>query len=622
MSLGSGVGKPVLENPATHVAHGREMLESARFDQAVEGFERALALDPCHVDALLGLANAMRRLNRPQEALASYDRALALEPERARTYLSRGAILMQLQRWDEALSACDRAIALGLDLPEVYLNRVTPLMRLQRHDLALASCDEAISRKPQMLAAHILRGITLLEMRRPTEAAASLERAAALDSASADAHMWLGRAQMDLGRRREALASYDRALQRRPDFADAHNNRGIALFDLGDWDAARASYETALSIQPNSASILCNLGIVHQAQNRPDAALELYEKAIALDPGFAKVRYNRATVLLLAGDYARGWAELEWRHETPYGGRIDRERNLVDILPPKDSLRDRRVFIYSEWGLGDAIQFCRFVTPLAQLGARVLVQVPTALTSLLERLDGVESLIRPGDPIPHFDYHCPMLSLPLFFGTTLATIPAGVPYLSSDPARTLQWRARLGAPSRPRVGLAWSGGFRPNLAESWPVNDRRNIPLAKLAQLKNADIEFVSLQKGEPAESELAAALAANWDGPQLLDFTGELHDFADTAALIEQLDLVISVDTSIAHLAGALGKPIWILNRFDTCWRWMLGRSDTAWYPTATIYRQSYPGDWAGVIERVRADLVRWSARVKSRGDGLGGTR
>jgi tetratricopeptide (TPR) repeat protein len=617
MSISSGLSEPVPENPATHVALGRKMLGSARFDEAAELFERALALDPRHLEAFLGRADAMRRLNRPQEALASYDRALAVQPESAQTHLSRGAVLMQLLRWDEALSACDQAIVLGFDHPEVYLNRVTPLLRLQRYDLALASCDHAISRKPQMVAAHILRGITLLEMRRPTEASDSLERAVALDPASADAYLWLGRAQMDLGLCRDALASYDRALRRRPDFADAHNNRGIALFDLGDWNTARASYETALSIQPDSVNTLCNLGILHQAQNHPDAALALYEKAIALDPEFAKVRYNRATVWLLAGDYARGWAELEWRHRTPYGGRIDRERNLAEILPPKDSLRNRSVFIYSEWGLGDAIQFCRFVIPLAQLGARVHVQAPAALTSLLERLGGVESLIHPGDPIPHFDYHCPMLSLPLFFGTTLATIPTGIPYLSSGPARTSQWQGRLGAPSRARVGLAWSGGFRPNMPESWPVNGRRNIPLAKLTRLKNSDIEFYSLQKGQPAESELAGALAANWDGPQLLDFTGELHDFADTAALIEQLDLVITVDTSIAHLAGALGKPVWILNRFDTCWRWMLGRSDTAWYPTATIYRQPHPGDWAGVIERVRADLARWSASSNGQSDG-----
>jgi hypothetical protein len=210
-----------------------------------------------------------------------------------------------------------------------------------------------------------------------------------------------------------------------------------------------------------------------------------------------------------------------------------------------------------------------------------------------------------GEPLPHFDCHSALLSLPLIFKTTLANIPACVPYLFSDLAKTDHWKQRLGETRALRVGLVWSGGFRPDQPEVWSVNERRNIGLVKLASLAHPRIEFHSLQKGQAAESELARLIADHWSGPPLTDFTGELYDFTDTAALMANLDLIISVDTSIAHLAGAMGKPVWILNRFDTCWRWLLNRSDSPWYPTATLYRQNKPGDWDCVVRRVRTDLL-----------------
>jgi hypothetical protein len=197
------------------------------------------------------------------------------------------------------------------------------------------------------------------------------------------------------------------------------------------------------------------------------------------------------------------------------------------------------------------------------------------------------------------------MSLPLAFKTELDTIPAQIPYLSCSEEKKLYWKEKLGPKTKPRVGLVWSGGFRPNQPELWGVNNRRNIPLQKLATLKNPEIEFYSLQKGEPAESELKQLQAQAWDGPHIIDITSELTDFTDTAALIENLDLVIAVDTSTAHLAGALGKPVWLLNRFDTCWRWLLDRNDSPWYPSVTLYRQEKSGDWDGVLDKVRANLV-----------------
>jgi hypothetical protein len=220
----------------------------------------------------------------------------------------------------------------------------------------------------------------------------------------------------------------------------------------------------------------------------------------------------------------------------------------------------------------------------------------------------VAQLIEAGSMLPPFDYQCPLMSLPLAFKTTLSNIPATIPYLKNNSEKLLFWKEKLGEKSKLRVGLVWSGGFRPNQPEVWSVNERRNIPLAKFAVLKQPDIEFYSLQKGQPAESELAELIRDNRDGPHIVDYTNLLNDFSDTAALVENLDLVISVDTSTAHLAGAMGKPVWILNRFDTDWRWLLDRSDSPWYPTVNLYRQEKAGDWDYVVQRVKMDLTCFS--------------
>jgi hypothetical protein len=266
--------------------------------------------------------------------------------------------------------------------------------------------------------------------------------------------------------------------------------------------------------------------------------------------------------------------------------------------------------LHCEQGYGDTIQFCRFVSLLAARDARVILEVPRALAGLLESLPGLTQLVVHGETLPPFDYYCPLLSLPLALKTTLADVPSKVPYLTPSENKRQLWRARLGAAGDRalRVGLVWSGGLRARRPELWAVNERRNVPLAHFEGFGRPDVEFHSLQAGDAAKSDLAACMARGWRGPVVQDSTAHMVDFADTAALIEQLDLVISVDTSTAHLAGALGKPVWILNRFDTCWRWMLDREDSPWYPTARIYRQPRPGDWRDVLERVRVDLWDWA--------------
>jgi hypothetical protein len=314
------------------------------------------------------------------------------------------------------------------------------------------------------------------------------------------------------------------------------------------------------------------------------------------------------------GNYPQGWADYEWRWKDQQGWIIKEKRNFPQPLwLGETSLAGKSILLQSEQGYGDTIQFCRYAPLVAALGARVMLEVPKALLGLLQSLEGVAQLMVHGEPLPPFDCYCPLLSLPLAMNTLLSDVPARVPYLKPSEAHSRRWQNRLGDRRGPRVGLVWSGGFRPGRPELWSVNDRRNIPLAKFAALKHPGIEYYSLQKGQPAESELEELAAHDWDGPHIKDFTSEIDDFADAAGLIEQLDLVISVDTATAHLAGALGKPVWILNRYDTCWRWLLDRDDSPWYPTVRLYRQERPGDWESVLRRVSSDLQQMCASISS---------
>jgi hypothetical protein len=270
----------------------------------------------------------------------------------------------------------------------------------------------------------------------------------------------------------------------------------------------------------------------------------------------------------------------------------------------REPLAGKTVLLRSEQGLGDALQFCRYVPRVAAMGARVLLETQAPLAGLFRTLEGVDGLHLLGEPLPEADLQCPLMSLPLFLGTRLDTIPAAVPYLRADPLKVEAWRARLGPATRPRVGLVWSGGERGDPGAAW-VNRRRNLPLALLAPLKGLEVDFVSLQKGEPAEGELRELIRRGWDGPDLIEVMDGVADLSDTAALVETLDLVISVDTSVAHLAGALGRPVWLLNRYDSDWRWLVGREDSPWYPSLRLFRQARVGAWPAVVARVRDSLA-----------------
>ena len=508
-------------------------------------------------------------------AIELFDGAIRLEPSNAAAHCNRGTVLLELNELHAALASYDRAVTLKADYAVAYCNRGNVLRKLRRWDEALASYDRAAAINPLHAEVHCNRGNLLKELN-----------------------------QLD-----EALCSYNDAIRLNPLLAEAYSNRGTVLRLLHQFDAALASYDRAIAINARYAEAYCNRGLLLHDLGLYTAALDSYGRAIAVRPDFAEARLNRSMTLLALGDYANGWSEYEWRWRTEHFSG-ERRHFAQPVWLGKESLAGKTILLHGEQGFGDMLQFCRYSTLLAQLGATVILQVPGPLKNLLAGADGIAHCVCSTDTPPEFDYHCSLMSLPLAFNSTLSTLPAQVPYLRGDAQKTRCWMEKLGPRRKPRIGLVWSGGVRPNQPHLWHVGRRRNIPLATLAVLLRPDMEFYSLQKGELAEAELQEFAAKNSGGQELISLTDELHDFSDTAALVANLDLVISVDTAMAHLAAALGKPVWILNRFDACWRWLVDRNDSPWYPTAKLYRQHSRGDWDGVLRLVAADLARVAAR------------
>jgi tetratricopeptide (TPR) repeat protein len=615
--------------------------QESRNAEAQAAYERVLNMQPRHVPALTGLSflalqsndagrailltdtilkvdssnaaahlirgHAQVRLEQRVAALASYERACALQPDLAEAHFHLGNVLSGLGRHAEAVAGYERALRTMPHAAEIHNNRGNSLLSLKRYAEAIDSYNQATDAMPQNAEPYFNRGLALFELKRFADALSSYDQAIAIRPAYAEAHLSRGNVLKRLDRPEAALASYARAIELEPIYAEAHCNRGNVQSELGRFDEALASYDEAISIARGYANAHCNRGNLLGDMMRFGEALESFDRAIAVDPEYAQARFCKSLVSLLLGDWESGWRDFEWRwrNEHCISSREKREFSQPLWLG-QQSLADRTILLHGEQGLGDIIQFCRYATLVAARGARVILEVPLPLVDLLRSLHGVAQVVPYREALPPFDYFCPLLSLPMAFGTTPATIPAQIPYLRSSEARAKYWRDKLGERTRPRVGLVWSGGVRPDQQELRQVNNRRNIPLTEMAALIHPGLEFYSLQKGEPAVSELAWAKAEGSIGSEFIDFTSELSDFAETAALIEQLDLVISVDTSTAHLAGALGKPVWILNRLDSCWRWFLERPDTPWYPTARIYRQERAYDWTGVLTQVRQDLER----------------
>ena len=499
----------------------------------------------------------LRRERRSAEALGAFDRSIALKPDYAEAHNSRGIVLASLDRLEEAVAAFDRAIALKPDYAEAYNNRGIVLQDLKRLAEALASFDMALERQLNNASVHNNRGTVLRELERQDE----------------------------------AIASFATAIALKPDYAEAYYNRAAALHEMNRFDQAIADFDAATALKPDYADAYNNRGVALQDVKRLDEALADFDRASALLPDFAEVHCNKAYCSLLMGKFEQGWRLHEWRKNTakPVGNRSF----SGPLWLGQRDVTGKTVFVHWEQGLGDTLQFCRYGKLLAARGAMVVMSVQEPLYSLLGQLAPGVQVIHQDQAPAAFDFHCPMMSLPLAFATTLQNIPSEHRYLVADDRPRRQWSARLPPPTRPRIGLVWAG------SKSHKNDRNRSLGLSALARLFDTDAHWISLQQ-ELRDGD-AAVLKQD---PRVFRCGDDLKDFSDTAAVVDLLDLVITVDTSVAHLAGAMGKPVWIMLPFNSDWRWLVDRDDSPWYPTVRLFRQHDPRSWDDVISSLQAAL------------------
>ena len=537
-------------------------------DAAIEWIGRAVQQAP-KAEYLLSLATVLERQGRLDQARQHYSRALALKPEDAGLWNHVGNLLWQLDRKDEAAQHLQQAIKLNPHHWEAAHNGGMLLLELFRHAEAIDCFDVAETLKPSA-ALYQMRAVCLSALNRFEDAQADYEKSIALDPGLAETHNNLGLLHWRFGRLEQAFACFDRALALRPDFHAVLNNKAVVLLHLQMLEEAFATLHRSLAAAPNDA----------QAQ------------------------FYLATLQLLTGDFERGWLAREARWRLPSVGLVDR-RFTQPLWRGDQPLQGKTILLHSDEGLGDAIQFARYVPMVAALGAKVILEVEPPIQQILGGIAGVAACIGRSST-PAFDLHCPLGTLPLAFGTRLETIPLAQGYVPVPQAARLKvWEDRLGPCNRLRVGLVWAGN------PDHKNDHNRSMALRTLAPLLDCGVQFVSLQKGVRDQDK--AYLGERRD---IIDLTAHLTDFSETAALISCLDLVISVDTSVAHLAGALGAPVWTLLPFNPDWRWLLNRDDSPWYQSMRLFRQAERGKWAGVVDEVRGELEHRIAAWRARRD------
>ncbi|MEJ2652260.1 MAG: tetratricopeptide repeat protein [Gammaproteobacteria bacterium] len=546
------------------------------------------------ITSLLKLAQSRHQQGGLPEALALYRQVLIADPRNADALQGIGVLYGQSGRFEQSVKFLFAATDVQPENFAAHYNLGKALQALNQSEAALASYNKTLSLRPEYIPAYNNRGNVRRDLRRYAEALGDYDQALSLKSDYAEAHFNRGNALTSLQRYQEALAAYDTALSLGIASAEIHNARGVALCRLGQSDAALDSFAAALAIEPGWAEVHGNRGFALQNMQRYAEALAEYDQAIGLSPDYAEAQFNKSRLLLLQGRYREGWALFEWRW------RVAKNRGYArhfkqDLWLGEQSIAGKTILLHAEQGFGDVIQFVRYVSMVEALGARVILGVPPDLVTLLRSLNATFTPATRTDARPAFDLHCPLMSLPLALGTTLDTIPAAGPYLAADLDKRGEWRSRLGSRCGPRIGIAWSG------SPAHPNERNRSLSLRSLAPLLRLDFEYHSLQKEVRAADEAAMS-----EYPQLATHAGELHDFAETAALVAEMDLVITVDTVIAHLAGALGKPVWILLPYAPDYRWMTERHDSPWYPSARLFRQRSGGDWQGVMDEVCEALRR----------------
>jgi tetratricopeptide (TPR) repeat protein len=546
---------------------------------------------PFNLSQALNEAVALHRQGRLRDAEKIYTRVLKAAPDHFDALNLLGAVKIRLGRVGEAHRLFTTALKLRSDVPQVWANLGQVLYMLKRPKEALESYDKAYALAPDNVDVLNGRANVLLSLGRPQESLEQFRELLARVPDHGEAHLNSGIAHAALGSMEEAIEEFDRALSIAPGHPVAHYNRGVALHELGRYADAIDAHDSVLATAPEHPGAWLNRGRALAALKRFDDALASYGKAKTIQKDNPDIHFMESLALLTVGDYRRGFEKYEarWRRS----GMLEQKSRGRPLWRGDYPLNRKTVLLHAEQGLGDTIQFARYVPQLAATGANVILEVQPELTALLSRLEGAKTVIAHGAPAPAYDVHCPLGSMPLALKTEPSNIPAPIPYLSADDGRLAKWTARLGALARPRIAIAWSGNAS-------HLNDRnRSMPFARLAPLLSSPARFISIQRELRAEDE--AALAAE---QRVTHVGGELDDFDDTAAVVALCDLVIAVDTAVVHLAGAMGRAVWVMLPFAPDWRWTLDGDSTPWYPTARLFRQTSLGDWDGVIGNVSAAL------------------
>ena len=545
-------------------------------------------------EQLLGRSQSLQQEGRLEEAALGFEKLINLYPNFPPVLNSLGTIYLQLGKLKKGCELLDKSLFLDPNQPLIMFNLGLAFQSQNDLPKAVHFYQRAIKLKPDFVEVMNALGIVLHTLKRYKEAISIYQQSIEISPKMPDAYNNLGISLLALNRATDAAKAFEKSISLNPNNPQPYNNLGLTLKRLNKIDKAIAIFNKAISMDTRFADAYSNRGLCFQALGNTEAALRDFNECIKLDSNHADNYWNKSLLKILTGDFKEGWDLYEWRWKS-FAKQSVRQFNSPLWLG-NESINNKTILIYPEQGYGDYIQCFRYIPMLINLGAKVILEVRPALFELICEQHLNATVIESGNRLPSFDFQCPIMSLPLAFKTQLDSIPHSIPYLSTNSEKAAQWGEALGAKNKTRIGLVWSGSVE------HPNDHNRSIGLHKLTPLLELPFEFHSLQK-EYREDDLAALKES-----PIHDHGEKLNAFSDTAALIENLDLVITVDTSVAHLAGAMGKKVMIMLPFNPDYRWMLDRTDTPWYPSANLIRQTKTDDWEGIIIKMTNHLYeKW---------------
>jgi tetratricopeptide (TPR) repeat protein len=597
------------DSALAHYGLGNVLRELGQIDEAIASYKKSVALEPQKVEFLFMLASSLMQKGKLEEAIRTYNRLLELHPEDANTYFDLGCIFRDRGELQASIHNYRRALAIDPHDAQASFNLGNVLAQQGEYERAVTAYQAAIALDPKYVKAHAGLGLAYMKLCQLDLAIATYRIALRLNDNQAEVWCNLGDALTQKGEYEQAIQCLQKSIELKPEFASAYCNLANTSFLSGNLQKALEYSHKALALNPEFPEAHNNLGLILYMQNQIEDAIACYDKALAINPNHVNAHWNKALALLKSGDFVRGWVEYEYRWQS-------------DFMPPPNfsqpvwdgsSLVGKTILLVAEQGFGDMMQFVRYVPLVAAYGGQIVVQCPAALIKLFLHCDRIAQLVEADSELPTFDVYAHFMSLPRILGTTLETIPDRIPYLQIPPSLYPKddLHLQISECDRLKVGIAWASGYKDETIALLKDYKKRSCPLSYFVELLRVPgVTFYSLQVGKDA-ADLYDYLSDGVDNQIITDLSNRIDDFADTAAIIDCIDLVISVDTSIVHLAGAMGKPTWVLLPFASDWRWLLERQNSPWYPqNMRLFRQPRAGDWQSVFREVLIALSNYTRR------------